>query len=152
MINLMPNAVTPSPADTKAAGESSKKLSKLIGQRKKPKLRLASEHRPDEQVALPEVVSHLLASILSQMAQGKGITIVANDAELTTQQAAEFLNVSRPHLVTLIDKGELPHRKVGRHRRVLFQDVMNYKRRTQANRLQALEELSALDQELGLGY
>ena len=94
----------------------------------------------------------LFAQVLTEMAQGNAVTLVPIHAELTTQEAAELLNVSRPFVVKLLDEGAIPSRKVGTHRRVLFDDVMAYKRDIDSKRLKALEELGELDQELRLGY
>jgi excisionase family DNA binding protein len=154
-LSELPGTVTPSAADTKLAQESSRKLAKLLGTKKKKtelQLRIQSDSA-EETVAVPVSAFRLLTDILTEMAQGNAVTLIPVHAELTTQQAADLLNVSRPYLIDLIEKGLLPHRKVGTHRRVLFQDLMAYKQKTDAARLKALEELSALDQELGgMGY
>jgi len=86
------------------------------------------------------------------MAKGNAVTLIPVHAELTTQQAAQILNVSRPFLIEQLEKGVIPYRKVGTHRRVMFKDLMEYKQTMDHSRLNALEELSAIDQELGLGY
>ena len=115
-------------------------------------LRLQREGQSDEAVMIPPTAFRLLKEVLTQMAQGKPVAIVGLDEELTTQQAADLLNVSRPFLVEQLEKNRIPFRKVGTHRRVLFRDVMEFKATMDRNRLSALEELSALDQQLGLGY
>ena len=88
--------------------------------------------------------------MLTQMAQGNAVTLIPIHAELTTQQAADILNVSRPFLVEQLEKNAIPYRKVGTHRRILFKDLMDYKANMDRNRLKALEELSAQGQELGI--
>ena len=146
--------VTPSAADAKVAQESSRKLAKALGSKKKKlHLSIQSGSGPEETVAVPQVAFQLLADMLAEMARGNAVTMIPVHAELTTQQAADLLNVSRPYLIDLIEKGQIPHRKVGTHRRVLFEDLTAYKQKTDAARLKALEELAALDQKLGgMGY
>ena len=101
-------------------------------------------------LVLPRATVTLFAHILAQLAEGRGVSIVPSQAELTTQQAADLLNVSRPFLIGLLDKGRIPHRKVGRHRRITLSDLMEYKRLDDAERRKAADELSELSQELGL--
>ena len=92
----------------------------------------------------------LLKEILDQMADGNGVALLPMHAELTTRQAAELLQVSRTHLVQLLDEGRIPCRKVGAHRRVRPEDILAYRSATESGRRQALDEMTARDQELGL--
>jgi excisionase family DNA binding protein len=149
----LPEAVTPSPADTQLARESSRRLADLRGTRKgSVSLHVQTEGGKEETVAVPLAALDVLAVILGEMARGNAVTCLPVHAELTTQQAADLLNVSRPYLIELLEKGTIPFRKVGTHRRVLLHDLMAYKKKVDQQRLKALDELSALDQELGFGY
>jgi excisionase family DNA binding protein len=101
-------------------------------------------------VDLPAAVVRLLGEMLKEMGAGNAVAVVPVEAEVSTQQAADLLNVSRPYVVGLIDKGVLPARMVGTQRRLPLKDVLIYQAEQHAKRLEALAELSALDQELGL--
>jgi excisionase family DNA binding protein len=143
----MHEPVTPTSQESTLARDSSRRLSGLT----KRDLRI---HIPEtnEDVTLPASAVRLLVDLLAQMAEGNAVTLIPIHAELTTQQAADFLGVSRPFLVNLLEEGQLPHRKVGTHRRVLFKDLMNYKRQIDKKRLETLDELAAQAQELDMGY
>lgn len=147
-------AVTPTADEAILARESSKQLAPFIAaKRKKPlQVRIQPEDAPEAAVAIPESAFRLLTDILAQMAQGNAVTLMPVHAELTTQQAADLLNVSRPFLVEQLEKNAIPFRKVGTHRRVLLRDLMTYKETMDRNRLKALDELTAQAQELGMGY
>jgi excisionase family DNA binding protein len=86
------------------------------------------------------------------MAAGRGVTLIPQKAELTTVQAAEILNVSRPFLIKLLESKEIPYRKVGKHRRVKMEDVMAYKDRIDKERESILDALVADAQENNMGY
>ena len=147
-------AVPPTAADAQLALESSRRLTKFLAAKPKKllRVRIEPENEPEESISIPVTAFRLLNSILTEMAKGNAVTLIPVHAELTTQQAAQTLNVSRPFLIEQLEKGVIPYRKVGTHRRVMFKDLMEYKQTMDRNRLNALEELSAIDQELELGY
>ncbi len=101
---------------------------------------------------LPPKVLRFFAEMLGAMAEQKLVTLVPQKHELTTQEAAAFLNVSRPFVIKEIEAGKIPHRKVGRHRRVAFTDLVKYQHASQAASEQALQDLADQAQQLGLGY
>lgn len=108
------------------------------------------DHEGRQEIVVPGAALRLLARVLAHMAAGQGVAIVPSTAELTTQQAADLLNVSRPYLIRLLEEGQIDFRKVGTHRRVLMQSLVEYKRADDARRRSAADELAALEQELGL--
>jgi len=154
MLAEIQEAVPPTAADAQLALESSRRLTKFLAAKPKKllRVRIEPENEPEESISIPVTAFRLLNSILTEMAKGNAVTLIRVHAELTTQQAAQTLNVSRPFLIEQLEKGVIPYRKVGTHRRVMFKDLMEYKQTMDHNRLNALEELSAIDQELELGY
>lgn len=102
----------------------------------------------EEPLVVPRSVVELVARILTHMAAGEGVTVVPQHAQLTTQQAADLLNVSRPYLIKLLDLGEIDYRKVGKHRRIELRSLLAYQRQDDLERRQAADELSALTQDL----
>jgi excisionase family DNA binding protein len=152
----LPLSRTELPTDEEAetAKESSRVLAPLLGKlgkRETVLIRLAGNKKGAETpVDVPAQALRMLLDILVQMAEGNAVTLIPLHAELTTQEAADFLNVSRPHLVGLIEEGRIPHRKVGTHRRILFRDLLEYKRRDDAERNEAFEKMVAENQAMGL--
>jgi excisionase family DNA binding protein len=143
--------VTPTDADSALAKESSRRLAAHLGHADGLRLELRTG-TSSEELVLPPSALRLLMRVLTEMGRGNAVALTPIRAELTTQQAADLLNVSRPHLVKLLDEGIIPSRKVGSHRRVQLEDLLTYKRDFQARRQAALEELVALSQDLDMGY
>jgi excisionase family DNA binding protein len=143
---------TPSDAEKALAVESSRQLAPLVQNERSSTSISILEDELGQKIVVPNIAISLLLEILTQMAQGNAVTLMPYHAELTTQQAADLLNVSRPFLVKLLESGELPHRMVGKHRRVLLQDVMKYKENIDRARNETLNELVAQAQELNMGY
>jgi excisionase family DNA binding protein len=150
--------VIPTAADAELARESGLQLCHFLG--KHPlnndsshlRLRLQADNEPEEVMTIPVSAFRLLADILAQMARGNAVTLIPVNAELTTQQAADILNVSRPFLIKLIEDGQIPYRKVGTHRRIRFEDLMVYKRDIDNKRRDVLADLVSEAQELNMGY
>jgi excisionase family DNA binding protein len=110
------------------------------------------DHGKEETIQLPAGAVKLLQAIPEDMALGRAVTIVPQSSELTTEQAADVLNVSRPFLIQLLEEKKLPHRLVGTHRRVRFEDLLRYKENIDADRRKVLDQLAAEAQDLKLGY
>ena len=106
----------------------------------------------DQPLELPSGAVALLMEILEAMAAGRGLTLIPENAELTSVQAADVLNVSRPFLIKLLEDNVLPHRKVGKHRRVRMEDVMAYKAKIDFDRQVVLDQLALEGQEQDMGY
>ncbi|MGC1513470.1 MAG: excisionase family DNA-binding protein [Acidimicrobiales bacterium] len=106
--------------------------------------------RKGKPVEVPESVVRVLAEVLDHARRGESVRVISDDEEITTQQAADLLNVSRPYLVGLVDRGEIPSRRVGTRRRLKLSDVLRYREIDQARRLVAANALAAEAQELGI--
>lgn len=154
MATLIPDnfeTVAPSQADALLALESSRLLAtQQLGERAGVRLRLLDDG--NETVTVPASALRLFQHLLTEMSRGNSVTLIPTHAELTTQQVADLLNVSRPYVVKLINDGQIPSRSVGKYRRVRFDDVMAYKQKDDDARAQVLDQLSAEAQEMGMGY
>jgi excisionase family DNA binding protein len=104
----------------------------------------------NERIKIPLNALKLLAKILKETSQGRPISIVPIATEITTQAAAELLGCSRPHLIKLLEKGEIKFTKVGKHRRIKYQDVIEYRKQLKAKQRQLLAEIMQADEESGL--
>jgi len=143
--------IQPSQMDSKLAEESSRVLSKYI-KSEETQLSISSKDKPSETITIPDSAFRLLIDILIHMGRGHAITLIPIHAELTTQQAADLLNVSRPFVIQLTDSNQLPCRKVGTHRRILFKDLMEYKKNIDIEREKILDQLVLEAQEMNIGY
>jgi excisionase family DNA binding protein len=141
----------PTEKEAEVVRDSMRILSHYVQKGKSLTLKL-NDGENDQSIELPANVVNLLMEVLGAMAAGRGITLIPENAELTTVQAAEILNVSRPFLIKLLEEKLIPFRKVGKHRRVRIEDIMNYKQKIDQEREAILDQLVAAAQELNLGY
>lgn len=143
----------PSEADIALARESGRALSTVLMTRSETQqIDFHDEKGTVHTVRMPTSALRLLLDVLTEIGQGNAVSIIPIHAELTTQETADVLNVSRPFLIQLLEKGNMPFHKIGTHRRVRYQDVIAYKKRIDGERRKALDELAAEAQELGMGY
>ncbi|MDE0033243.1 MAG: excisionase family DNA-binding protein [Deltaproteobacteria bacterium] len=143
--------LSPTPRDAAIARSSGQVLAHYA-RRQRPLTLRVRDHRQEKPIELPAGAVKLLLGVLEAMADGRGVTVIPEGAELTTVQAAEVLNVSRPFLIKLLEENAIPHRKVGKHRRVRMEDVIAYKEAIDREREQVLDQLTRDAQEQGLGY
>jgi excisionase family DNA binding protein len=134
--------------DRQRISELAALLDSLAAERPERRPRLVAPNSGE--IELPEPVFHLLRQAVYYLAQGDSVALVARHQELTTQQAADLLNISRPYLVRLLEQGEIPFTKTGRHRRVRVGDLLAYKDQRDSRRHRALDRLTRLSQEAGL--
>jgi excisionase family DNA binding protein len=144
---LNPNTpVVPSAASVEFA-------SKLVRELEADSARFVIQDRETgAEFEIDETVFDLFRQLLITFANNRAVSLIPYDHELTTHQAARFLNVSRPFLVKLLDEGQISHRKVGTHRRVRLEDLLSYREKTAASAEKAKEELAKISQELDMGY
>jgi len=135
---------------TRLARVSATELSQLL--RERPESDRAHIKLDGADLVLPRQALLMLRDLLTEMAQGNAVTILPTHAEVTTQEAANMLNVSRPHLVKLLKEGALPFSRVGTHRRIRLQDLLAYKRQQEEASEAALQELADQAQDLDMGY
>jgi excisionase family DNA binding protein len=138
--------LVPDEADSELAATASRELARAS----KDSLNVRLEDGTN--LTLPKAVTPLLVKILTEMALGNAVTLIPLHAELTTQEAANLLNISRPHLNKLLEKGVLPFHKVGTHRRIKFSDLDHFRMTREKDREEAMSALAKLAQEEGMGY
>lgn len=148
----MTETVMPTKKETALAEQSINVLVSYMKSTKHPAFELLNKGRQGKQIIIPDSALRLLVTILAQMAKGNAVTLIPVHAELTTQEAADMLNVSRPYLVELLEQGKIPFRKVGTRRRIFVNDILHYKEKIDKARLKTLEELSEQAQELDMGH
>lgn len=141
----------PTQSEVEQAKQSSRTLSKYSSS-DRVQLSIRGNNGESDDLVLPGHVLEILLDVLSEMSQGNAISLIPYHQEISTQEAANLLNVSRPFLVKLLEQGDIPFRKVGAHRRVLLQQVLNYKEQIDQQRSQALDELAQVSQNEGMGY
>ena len=141
----------PSAQDASLARVSGQNLSRFARSQKPLSLKV-KEAGQEHSIELPAGAVAVLMEVLEAMAAGRGVTLIPENAELTTVEAASILNVSRPYLIKLLEEKVIPHRLVGKHRRILIDDVMAYKERIDAAREDVLAQLTGEAQENDMGY
>jgi len=146
---LPEHVVSPDPAEREEIAALREELVRIAGLRR-PMARLVS---PDgAEVEIPASAFAALQAVVHDMAQGLTITLIPHDKELTTKEAADILNVSRPFLIRLLDRDEIPYHRVGTHRRLRVEDALAYREQRAAHRREKLRELTRLSEDVEGGY
>jgi excisionase family DNA binding protein len=139
----------PTRDDVELAKQAARKLARSLRAHAGGTVTISTDINGEAPVVLPRRAAQMLVELLAQMANGNAVTLLPVHARLTTQQAADLLNVSRPFLVKLLESGAIPYEMVGTHRRVRAEDVFAFRKAQERTSRRALAELAALDQEMG---
>ena len=143
----------PTPEESALAKISSRELSAFLETKANTQaLSITDKAGITHAVEIPVSALRLLVEVLTQLGEGNTVNLIPVHAELTTQEGADLLNISRPTFIKLLDDGKIPFHRTGNRRKVTFTNVYNYKHLIDKQRVTALEELSALDQEMNMGY
>ncbi len=148
----MSEPIVPTAAECDLAVEASRRLAPCLFAKESVQVQLMKDGCAGETIDVPAAAARLLARILTEMANGNALKVVAIQTELFTEQAADLISVPHDYFVKLLDRGEIPFCTVGKRRRVRFKDLMAYKKQNDHKRLQILDELAAQAQELNMGY
>ncbi len=144
------SSIDPGEIDAETAGRTARRIRDYLATHQdEDPLEIHVEGDDNEVLVVPRAGAAMLAQVLTTLEGGRGVTLVPSDAQLTTQQAADMLNVSRPYLIGLLEAGKIEYSKVGRHRRIPFEALMEYKRLADQRARNAADEMSNLGQELG---
>ena len=143
----------PTPEESALAKISSRELSAFLEtQADAQALSITDKTGVAHAVEIPVSALRLLVEVLTQLGEGNTVNLIPIHAELTTQEGADLLNISRPTFIKLLDENKIHYHRTGNRRKVKFTDVYQYKHQIDKQRFDTLDELSALDQEMGLGY
>ncbi|RQO55759.1 helix-turn-helix domain-containing protein [Pseudomonas sp. KBW05] len=151
--NPLPKTIPPLEKEVEAAVQGQRELASLLSTKfETQRIDIFDKEDKPHTLVLPTSALRLLVDILGELAIGNAVKVVPVHAELTSQEAADLLNVSRPHLVKMLEEGAIPFTKTGRHRRIRFSDLMAFKQQRDAQSQEAMEALVRQAQELGMGY
>ncbi|AOE81121.1 DNA-binding protein [Pseudomonas lurida] len=151
--NHLPKTILPLEKEVEAAVQGQRELASLLSTKfETQRIDIFDKEDKPHTLVLPTSALRLLVDILGELAMGNAVKVVPVHAELTSQEAADLLNVSRPHLVKMLEEGAIPFTKTGRHRRIRFSDLMAFKQRRDEESQEAMEALANQAQELGMGY
>lgn len=149
----LPKTVLPLEKEVEAAVQGQRALASLLSTKfETQRIDIFDKEDKPHTLVLPTSALRLLVDILGELAIGNAVKVVPVHAELTSQEAADMLNVSRPHLVKMLEEGVIPFTKTGRHRRIRFSDLMAFKQRREDESQEAMDALAQQAQELGMGY
>jgi len=149
----LPKTIPPLEKEVEAAVQGQRELASLLSTKfDTQRIDIFDKEDKPHSLVLPTSALRLLVDILGELALGNAVKVVPVHAELTSQEAADLLNVSRPHLVKMLEEGAIPFTKTGRHRRIRFSDLMAFKQQRDAESQETMEALVRQAQELGMGY
>lgn len=149
----LPKTILPMEKEVEVAVQGQRALASFLStQFETQRIEIFDKEDRPHTIELPTSALRLLVDILGELAIGNAVKVVPVHAELTSQEAADLLNVSRPHLIKMLEEGAIAFTKTGRHRRIRFSDLMAFKAKRDEESQQAMEALAQQAQDLGMGY